>query len=98
MLPPSKDGNNNIVDYIGHDTFICLPHSHKKCNVDSDSSTLLAMAIGDIIPSISGNNNVDRDDDKDDTNNHGVMIKKLAPVVASFVMHVFQHLKKEPLS
>jgi len=51
--------------------------------------------MGAIIQSISGHDNVDSDDEEDDNNDHGVIIEKMAPVVASFVMHVFQRLEKE---
>ncbi|KAL7469679.1 hypothetical protein ACHAXS_009933 [Conticribra weissflogii] len=95
MLPAGNDGSSNIIDYMGCD----LPSSvyraiTKKCGASNDGGNIIAMAMGTIIQSINGYDIADSDH-QDDDNIPSLMIEKIAPIVASFVMHVFQRLEKE---
>ena len=85
MLPPSKNRRSNIVDYIGVDI---APSTYK---ILSKNSSSIAVAIGAILESIYGDSD---EDDDEDTSDHDIM-DRLAPFVASLVMHAFRRIEKE---
>jgi hypothetical protein len=81
MLPPLKNRRSNIVDYMGVDI---APSTYRLL---SKNSSTIAVAIGAILESVCG------DDDEDDSD-HGIL-DKVAPFVASLVMHAFHRIEKE---
>jgi hypothetical protein len=85
MLPPSKNRRSNIVDYIGVDI---APSTYK---ILSKNSSSISVAIGAILESIYGDSDEDGDED---TSDHDIM-DRLAPFVASLVMHAFHRIEKE---
>ena len=85
MLPPSKNRRSNVVDYIGVDI---APSTYK---ILSKNSSSIAVAIGAILESIYGDSD---EDDDEDTSDHDIM-DRLAPFVASLVMHAFHRIEKE---
>ncbi len=85
MLPPSKNRRSNIVDYIGVDI---APSTYK---ILSKNSSSISVAIGAILESIYGDSD---EDDDEDTSDHDIM-DRLAPFVASLVMHAFHRIEKE---
>jgi hypothetical protein len=81
MLPPLKNRRSNIVDCMGVDI---APSTYRLL---SKNSPTIAVAIGAILESVCG------DDDEDDSD-HGIL-DKVAPFVASLVMHAFHRIEKE---
>lgn len=84
MLPPSKNRRSNIVDYLG----VNIASSTYK--ILSKNSSSISVAIGAILESIYGG--VDEDDGN--SSDHDIL-DRMAPFVASLVMHAFHKIEKE---
>jgi len=84
MLPPSKNRRSNIVDYMGVDI------ASSTYKILSKNSSSISVAIGAILESIYG----DSDEDDEDSSDHDIL-DRMAPFVASLVMHAFHRIEKE---
>jgi len=84
MLPPSKNRRSNIVDYMGVDI------ASSTYKILSKNSSSISVAIGAILESIYGGS----DEDDEDSSDHDIL-DRMAPFVASLVMHAFHRIEKE---
>ena len=89
ILPPMKKQRRQtiIIDYMGCE----LPPSTYK-RLSKEYGTSMAMYLGSVLKSLCGEDDED-DDEKEDEN--AIIMERMAPLVASIIMHAFSRLEKE---
>ena len=92
MLPPTKNRRNgSVIDYMGCE----LPLSTYK--LLSTRAKCLPKAIGATILQSLGNEDgsEDEEDESAIAEKNSVVMKRMAPLLASVIMHAFRRLEKE---
>ena len=96
ILPPKKkkqhlrNTTTTIIDYMGCE----LPPSTYK-RLSKEYGTSMAMYLGSVLQILrgeDGDEDVDEDEDEDD---NPIIVERMAPLVASIIMHAFSRLEKE---
>ena len=98
ILPPKKkkqhlrNTTTTIIDYMGCE----LPPSTYK-RLSKDYGTSMAMYLGSVLQILRGEDG-DEDDDEDEEeeeDENPIIVERMAPLVASIIMHAFSRLEKE---
>ena len=93
ILPPKKK-RRNIIDYMGCE----LPPSTYKRLSKEYSPTAVAKFMGSILITVRADNDdsdEDVDEDDMDVDENPIIMERLAPLVASIIMHAFARMEKE---
>ena len=95
ILPPKKkkqrhrNTTTTIIDYMGCE----LPPSTYK-RLSKEYGTSMAMYLGSVLQILRGEHDEDDDDDEEEADNT-IIVERMAPLVASIIMHAFSRLEKE---
>lgn len=95
ILPPKKKKHRHrnttttIIDYMGCE----LPPSTYK-RLSKDYGTSMAMYLGSVLQILRGEDG-DEDDEDEDEDDNPIIVERMAPLVASIIMHAFSRLEKE---
>ncbi|KAL7543016.1 hypothetical protein ACHAXR_012507 [Thalassiosira sp. AJA248-18] len=92
LLPPTKKRKSAIIDYMGCE----LPLSTYKqlSKADNDTVAIVPMAMGAILKSLRDDDDDDEDGDDNGTE-YAIIMERMAPLIASIIMHAFSRLEKE---
>jgi len=95
ILPPKKkqrrrNTTTTIIDYMGCE----LPPSTYK-RLSKEYGTSMAMYLGSVLQILRGEDGDEDYDDEEDEDDNPIIVERMAPLVASIIMHAFSRLEKE---
>jgi len=93
ILPPKKKqrprNTATIIDYMGCE----LPPSTYK-RLSKEYGTSMAMYLGSVLQILRGEDDDEDDEDEDEEDDNPIIVERMAPLVASIIMHAFSRLEK----
>ena len=96
ILPPKKkkqrrrNTTTTIIDYMGCE----LPPSTYK-RLSKEYGTSMAMYLGSVLQILRGEDDDEDDEEEDEEDDNPIIVERMAPLVASIIMHAFSRLEKE---
>ena len=96
ILPPKKKKQRRrittttIIDYMGCEL---PPSTYKRLSKEYGAS--MAMYLGSVLQILRGEDGHEDDDNEEEEDDNPIILERMAPLVASIIMHAFSRLEKE---